>query len=315
MENDPWLTWQHVKQTDKCEIGIIGGTGIYGIDGMTDKKELLIDTPFGKPSSVILTGNVEGTKVAFIARHGVHHHLLPSEIPFKANIFALKMLGVKYLFTFGVVGSLQEYAAPTQVVLVDQFIDRTKARPDTFFGHGVIGHVSLGDPVCPKFRELVRKALDTLDPKPTVHDKGTYVCMEGPAFSTKAESNMYRLLGGTVIGMTGIPEVKLAREAEMAYCCMTLVTDYDCWHPGHDNVTVDMVIKVMKANGVLAQRAVKEVIKALAHNKFESVAHTALKFSILTPTEHIPERTKYALGPLMGHYWEKHEITAKKEHK
>jgi len=301
-DGDHWNSWQNVKIPVKCDIGIIGGTGIYGLEGMTDKEEFDLTTPYGKPSSNVLIGKIEGETVAFIARHGLHHHLLPSDIPFRANIFALKMLGVKYLFTFGVVGSLQEHAAPTHVVLVDQFIDRTKVRPDTFFGHGVIGHVSLGDPVCPKFRALVNNALNTLDPKPTIHDRGTYICMEGPAFSTKAESNMYRLFGGTVIGMTGIPEVKLAREAEMAYCCMTLVTDYDCWHPDNDSVTVEMVLKVMKSNGELAQQAAKAVVKELTKNKFESTAHTALKFSILTPQKHIPERTKYALGPIMGHY-------------
>jgi 5'-methylthioadenosine phosphorylase len=290
----------------QCTLAVIGGTGVYGVEGLTDKQELHVDTPFGKPSSPIVVGKLDGFPVAFLARHDLNHRLLPTEIPFRANIYALKLLGVKYLLTFGACGSLQAFAAPQDVVLVDQFIDRTKARPDTFFGNGVIAHVAMADPVCPKFRQLVRGCLESQNPRPKVHDGGTYVCIEGPAFSTKAESNLYRSWNCTVIGMTGLPEAKLAREAEMAYCQVSLVTDYDCWHPEHDSVTVELVVKNLKANGVTAQNCVRAVVAKLHQQPFESSAHAAMQFAVLTHEEHMSDANKAILKPLIGKYMKHH---------
>jgi len=288
-----------------AEIGFVGGTGVYGVEGMVNSREVDIDTPFGKPSSKIIIGEVEGTKVAFIARHGVTHRLLPYEIPFRANIYALKSIGVKYLISFGACGSLREEVKPLDLVLVDQYIDRTNGRISSFFGNGIIAHVAFADPICPKFKEVVYESLkdkDVLSEGATIHNSGTYICIDGPAFSTKAESHMYRQWGGTVIGMTAIPEAKLAREAEIAYLTLALVTDYDCWHPDHDSVTVEMVVKTLKKNGDMAQKALIEIVKAVNLSKFQSKAHSALQNSILTHKEHIPEHTKIQLEHIIGRY-------------
>lgn len=284
------------------EIAFIGGTGVYGVEGLTDVQELDLDTPFGKPSSKIRVGKLEGVPVAFLARHDVNHRLLPAEVPYRANIYALKSIGVKYIIAFGATGSLREEVRPLDIVLVDQFFDRTKARADTFFGNGVIAHISLGNPVCEKLKDLVKDAIGEIKLKEgvTLHESGTYICIEGPAFSTKAESNAFRLWGGTVIGMTGVPEFKLAREAEIAYASIALVTDYDCWHPDHDAVTVEMVVKNLKQNGEHAQAITKTVVKKLAANKFESSAHSALQFAILT--HHISDENKQCLGPIIAKY-------------
>jgi len=287
---------------DKVEIAVIGGTGVYGVEGLTDVKEYNIETPFGIPSSPIRVGRLNGTLVAFLARHDTNHRLLPTEIPFHANIYALKLLGVKYILAFGAVGSLKEEIRPLDLVLVDQLIDRTKFRKDTFFGNGVIAHVSVAHPVCDKLKDLVKSALDEISFKEGViiHNSGTYVCMEGPAFSTKAESLMYRSWNGAVIGMTANPEMKLAREAEIAYSLVALVTDYDCWHPDHDAVTVEMVVKNLKQNGDHAQLIVKKVVDKLAANPFESAAHSALKFAILT--HHISDENKERLKAIITPY-------------
>jgi len=286
-----------------AEIGIIGGSGVYGVQGMSDVQELDIDTPFGKPSCKIMIGTIEGVTIAFIARHDIGHRLLPSEIPYAANIFALKSLGVQYLLSFTAVGSLREDYKPSDIVLVDQYIDRTFNRQQTFFGDGIIVHIPFGDPVCSTFKELVKLALEPLTAEnTTIHDNGTLVVIEGPAFSTKAESNMYRLWGASVVGMTAIPEAKLAREAEIAFVTVALVTDYDCWHPDHDHVTVEMVMQNLKTNGLNAQKAVIEVVKKIKDNRFVSKAHSALRDSILTPVDHIPERTKIRLEPILNKY-------------
>eukprot|EP01102_Stenamoeba_stenopodia_P003725 TRINITY_DN13880_c0_g1_i1.p2 TRINITY_DN13880_c0_g1~~TRINITY_DN13880_c0_g1_i1.p2 ORF type:complete len:342 (-),score=104.12 TRINITY_DN13880_c0_g1_i1:113-1012(-) len=284
------------------EIAIIGGTGVYGVEGLTDVKELDLDTPFGKPSSLIRIGKIDGVSVAFLARHDVTHRLAPSEVPYQANIYALKMIGVKYILAFGATGSLREEVKPLDIVLVDQFIDRTKSRKDTFFGNGVIAHISFGTPVCETLKGIVKKALDEIKfaEGVVVHNSGTYICMEGLAFSTKAESNMYRMWGGTVIGMTALPEAKLAREAEIAYCTVALATDYDCWHPDHDQVTVEMVIKNLKQNGVHAQDIVKGFVKKLSESPFESAAHNALQYAILT--HHISDENKERLKYIIGKY-------------
>jgi len=287
----------------QAEIGIIGGTGVYGVEGMTNIQELDVDTPYGKPSCKIVVGTVEEVVIAFIARHDTSHRLLPNEVPYAANIYALKVLGVKYILAFTAVGSLREDYKPSDIVLVDQYIDRTYSRRQTFFSDGIIVHIAFGDPVCRTFKSLVKEALEPLKASnTTIHEEGTLVVMEGPAFSTKAESNMYRLWGASLIGMTAIPEAKLAREAEIAYVTVALVTDYDCWHPDHDDVTVDIVMNNLKRNGLNAQKAVIEVVKKIKENRFVSKAHSALRDAILTPIDHIPEATKTRLAPILGPY-------------
>lgn len=288
---------------DKAEIGIIGGTGVYGIDGLEAKEELVVPTPYGLPSSKIIVGTLDGVKVAFLARHDTNHRLTPSEIPFRANIYALKLLGVKYILSFGAVGSLREELKPLDVVLVDQYIDKTKLRCETFFGEGIIAHVSLAEPVCHKFKSLVKEAAESIKlPGVIIHEKGTYICIEGPGFSSKSESHYYRTIGGSVIGMTACPEIKLAREAEIAYALVALVTDYDCWHPDHGNVTVEMVVKTLHANGNNAKLIVKQVVNKLKDNKFASDAHNSLRDAILTHQHNIPPTTYEKLKPIISKY-------------
>jgi len=285
-------------------LGFIGGTGIYGVVGLEKIAELDIDTPFGKPSSKVIIGEIQSVKVAFIARHDTNHRLLPSEIPFRANIYALKLLGVQYLLSFGACGSLREDVKPLDIVLADQFIDKTSNRLQTFFGEGIIGHVSFGDPVCSTFKKLIHEALkNTLESEETrIHENGTYVCIEGPGFSSRAESRMYQQWGGSVVGMTAIPEAKLAREAELAYVCVALVTDFDCWHPDHENVTVDMVVKNLSKNGANAQKIVQQVAKIIGTNQFTSRAHNSLQHAILTPQHHIPPQTLLKLSAIVSKY-------------
>lgn len=284
-------------------IGIIGGSGLYKMDALKDVREVEVDTPFGKPSDALIVGTLEGTPVAFLARHGRNHTLLPSELPFRANIYAMKSLGVEYLISASAVGSLQAEAKPLDMVLPDQFIDRTKGRVSTFFGEGIVAHIAFGDPVCKNLAAVLGEAIASLDlPDVALHRGGTYVCMEGPAFSTRAESNLYRSWGATVIGMTNLPEAKLAREAEIAYATLALVTDYDCWHPDHDSVTVDMVISNLTKNAVNAQRVIQETVRRLAQNPPPSEAHHALKYAILTPLDKAPAETKAKLELLLKKY-------------
>jgi len=286
------------------EIAVVGGSGIYKVDGLTDIRDFDVTTPFGKTSSKIFVGVLGTTRIAFLARHDTTHRLLPSEIPFRANVYALKMLGVKYLLSFGACGSLKEDIRPQDVVMVDQFIDNTKLRSQTFFGEGIIAHVSMGDPICPVFTEVVRQAVEKVkQPESKLHTTGTYVCIEGPSFSTKAESQMYRSWNGSVIGMTACTEAKLAREAEISYACVALVTDFDCWHPDHDHVTVEMVMKNLKQNGDLAQALVKELATSFnSSNLAPSKAHSALSCAILTPVHHIPDHLKRSLKFIIGKY-------------
>jgi 5'-methylthioadenosine phosphorylase len=285
----------------EIKIGIIGGSGLYAMEALTETEEIEIDTPFGKPSATIVTGRLDGERVAFIARHGKHHHLTPSEVPYRANIYALKQLGVKYIISASAVGSLQAEAKPLDIVLPDQFLDRTKNRTATFFGEGIVGHISFGEPICPKLQQVLAASIDSLQlPDLAYHTGGTYVCMEGPAFSTKAESNMYRQLGGTIIGMTNLTEAKLAREAEIAYATLAMVTDYDCWHPEHDSVTVEMVIGNLKKNAINAQKIVRAAVGKIVADPFESIAHSALKYAIITPLDSVPDATKEKLSFLLS---------------
>ncbi len=287
----------------QAKIGIIGGSGLYKMDALKDVEEVHVDTPFGSPSDALIVGTLSGTQVAFLARHGRNHTLLPSELPFRANIYAMKQLGVEYLISASAVGSLKEEAKPLDMVVPDQFIDRTKNRVSTFFGEGIVAHIAFGDPICGNLAGVLMDAIASLDlPDVNLHRGGTYVCMEGPAFSTKAESHLYRSWDATVIGMTNLPEAKLAREAEIAYATLALVTDYDCWHSDHDSVTVEMVIANLQRNAVNAQKVIQETVRRLSENPPSSDAHSALKYAILTNLEKVPAATKEKLGLLLQKY-------------
>lgn len=287
----------------EAKIGVIGGSGLYKMEALKDVKEVQIDTPFGTTSDALIVGTITGTPVAFLARHGRNHHLTPSEVPYRANIYAMKQLGVKYLISASAVGSLKEEAKPLDMVVPDQFIDRTKNRISSFFGEGIVAHIAFADPVCNQLAKVLADAVESLHlPDVILHRGGTYICMEGPAFSTKAESNLYRSWGATVIGMTNLPEAKLAREAEIAYATLALVTDYDCWHPGHDSVSVEMVIANLQRNAVNAQKVIQETVRRLTENPPESEAHSALKFAILTQLDKVPAATKEKLGLLLKKY-------------
>ncbi|MBD2526145.1 S-methyl-5'-thioadenosine phosphorylase [Nostoc sp. FACHB-133] len=287
----------------QASIGIIGGSGLYKMDALKDVEEVHIQTPFGSPSDALILGTLDGTRVAFLARHGRNHTLLPSELPFRANIYAMKQLGVEYLISASAVGSLKAEAKPLDMVVPDQFIDRTKNRISTFFGEGIVAHIAFGDPICKNLAAVLADAIASLNlPEVTLHRGGTYVCMEGPAFSTKAESNLYRSWDATIIGMTNLPEAKLAREAEIAYATLALVTDYDCWHPDHDSVTVELVIGNLLRNAVNAQKVIQETVRRLSENPPPSEAHSALQYAILTPLDKAPAATKEKLGLLLQKY-------------
>ncbi|MBT9316844.1 S-methyl-5'-thioadenosine phosphorylase [Leptothoe spongobia] len=287
----------------QADIGIIGGSGLYKMDALTDVEEVTVDTPFGQPSDALICGKLDGTPVAFLARHGRGHRLMPTELPFRANVYAMKSLGVKYLISASAVGSLKEEVKPVDMVIPDQFIDRTKDRVATFFGEGIVAHIAFGDPICKNLAATLGDAVDSLDlAGVTLHRGGTYVCMEGPAFSTKAESHLYRSWGATVIGMTNLTEAKLAREAEIAYATLAMATDYDCWHPDHDNVTVEMVIGNLQKNAVNAQLVIRDVVRRLTANPPDSEAHSALKYAVITPLDTAPEATKDKLKLLLDKY-------------
>ncbi|MGB3765517.1 MAG: S-methyl-5'-thioadenosine phosphorylase [Phormidesmis sp.] len=290
-------------QQHPVKIGVIGGSGLYQMEALTDVEEVSVETPFGSPSDALIVGKLAGVPVAFLARHGRGHTLTPSELPFRANIYAMKALGVEYLISASAVGSLKAEAKPVDMVVPDQFIDRTKNRASTFFGEGIVGHISFGDPVCGNLAQVLADAVESQQfEEVTLHRGGTYVCMEGPAFSTKAESQLYRSWDATVIGMTNLPEAKLAREAEIAYATLAMVTDYDCWHPDHDSVTVEMVIGNLQKNAVNAQKVITEVVRQLNENPPTSEAHSALKFAIITPLGKAPEKTKKKLDLLLKKY-------------
>ena len=285
----------------QAEIGIIGGSGLYNMDGLSDITEVRIETPFGDPSEVFVLGTLEGRKVAFLARHGKGHRILPSELNFKANIYAMKSLGVTSILSVSAVGSLKEEHKPTDFVIPDQFIDRTFDRTATFFGNGIVGHVGFADPVCPIVSGVFAKACAEVG---VVGNRGgTYVCMEGPQFSTRAESNLYRSWGADIIGMTNLQEAKLAREAEISYATLAMVTDYDCWREGHDDVTIDAVIAVMHQNSGNAQKVVKAAVRLMPADLSASPAQTAAKFAIMTDRALIPAETKAKLALLYGKYW------------
>lgn len=283
----------------QAEIGIIGGSGLYSMPGFTNIREERVETPFGEPSDPFVLGELEGRKVAFLARHGRGHRILPSELNFRANIYAFKKLGVERILSVSAVGSLKEEHKPTDFVIPDQFIDRTFHRISTFFGEGIVGHVAFGDPVCAtvaKAAEAGCKAADVVGKL-----GGTYVCMEGPQFSTKAESNLYRSWGADVIGMTNLQEAKLAREAEICYATVAMVTDYDCWREGHDDVTVDQIVAVMHQNSRNAEKVVRAAVAALPKERTCGCGD-AMKYAILTDKTTIPAETRQKLWPLLEKY-------------
>ncbi|MEO0604532.1 MAG: S-methyl-5'-thioadenosine phosphorylase [Myxococcota bacterium] len=283
-------------------IGIIGGSGLYDLDGLSDVREVVYETPYGAPSDALVHGRLGEAELVFLPRHGRGHKLLPTDIPFRANIHALKQAGVDWVISVSAVGSLREGIVPGHAVLVDQYIDRTKARPSTFFGDGIIAHIGFGDPTCDTLRGYLAESCRAAGV--TFHESGTYVCMEGPAFSTRAESELYRAWGAHVIGMTALPEAKLAREASMSYATVAFATDYDCWHTGHDDVTVEQVIAVLTANVEKGKRIVADVAGRLAAHEGPHPHHRALETAILTPRNHIDEAARQRLGPILAPYLE-----------
>jgi 5'-methylthioadenosine phosphorylase len=286
----------------QAEIGIVGGSGLYAMPGLTNTREERVETPFGEPSDAFILGELEGRKVAFLARHGRGHKLLPSELNFRANLYALKKLGVERIISVSAVGSLKQEHKPTDFVVPDQFIDRTFHRESTFFGNGIVAHVAFGDPVC----ATVAKAIADGCAASGVTGKqgGTYVCMEGPQFSTRAESNLYRSWGADVIGMTNLQEAKLAREAEICYATMAMVTDYDCWHEGHDDVTVDQIIAVLNQNAANAAKVVRAAVAAMPKER-KCACATALQYAIITNPAAVPAETRERLDLIVGKYLKK----------
>ena len=284
---------------DNVTIGIIGGSGLYDMADVTDRTEVTLTTPFGDPSGPYLLGTLRGKRVAFLARHGAGHRLLPSELNFRANIFGMKMLGVEYILSASAVGSLKEEYKPLDIVIPDQFIDRTKGRISTFFGRGLAAHVGFAHPFCKRLSRLVSASGQASEA--TVHVGGTYVCMEGPQFSTLAESKLYRSWGADIIGMTNLQEAKLAREAEICYSTIALVTDYDCWHPGHDHVTVEMVIANLMQNAKTAQHIIANAVEGLPYERTCECA-SALKYALITRPDAIPPQVRQDLAPLVGKY-------------
>jgi 5'-methylthioadenosine phosphorylase len=281
------------------KIGIIGGSGLYAMDGLADVRDVTVDTPFGAPSDAIVQGRLGDTELFFLPRHGRGHRLLPSELPFRANIWALKHLGVTRVIAVGAVGSLRQEIAPGHLVVPDQFLDRTHGRIGTFFGNGIVAHVGFGDPVCPVLsRALVESARRV---GATVHAGGTYVCMEGPQFSTRAESELYRSWGANIIGMTNLQEAKLAREAELCFATLALATDYDCWKQDEREVKIEDVLAVLGANVALAKQVVHDLVPMLAPSP-SCACGRALAHAIITDRARIPARVKRDLAPIIGRY-------------
>jgi 5'-methylthioadenosine phosphorylase len=285
-----------------AKIGIIGGSGLYQMPELKDVEEVSVETPFGPPSDAFIVGTLEGQRVAFLPRHGRGHRLLPTELPFRANIYAMKTLGVERILSASAVGSLQERYAPLDMVIPDQFFDRTRARAheSTFFGEGIVAHITVAHPVCGELGDVLQESCRAADVR--VHRGGTYICMEGPAFSTKAESHVYRSWGMDVIGMTNLQEAKLAREAEICYATLALVTDYDCWHEEHDAVSVETVVEYLNKNVRNAQVIMREAVGRLASAGRACACGSALKNAIFTPADIWPEATTRKLDAIIKKY-------------
>jgi 5'-methylthioadenosine phosphorylase len=284
---------------EQVQIGIIGGSGLYDMAEVTDRKEIPVTTPFGEPSGPYVIGTLRGKRVAFLSRHGAGHRISPSELNFRANIFGLKLLGVEYILSASAVGSLKQEYKPLDIVIPDQFIDRTRGRVSTFFGRGLVGHVAFAHPFCKILSEVALGSGRAAGA--TIHQGGTYVCMEGPQFSTLAESKLYRSWGAEIIGMTNLQEAKLAREAEICYTTIALVTDYDCWHPDHDSVTVEMIIANLTQNAQTAQQIIAGAVDRLPFDRTCECA-SALKYALITRPDAIPPETARDLAPIVGKY-------------
>jgi len=282
-----------------AEIGVIGGSGLYSMRGLMDTSEVRVKTPFGAPSDAVIVGTLEGKRVAFLARHGRGHRLMPSELNYRANIYAMKLLGVQRIISVSAVGSLQEELRPGEFLVVDQFVDRTKARHSTFFGNGIVAHVTFDKPTCPQLSSTL--ADSCVSAGVPVHRKGTYVCMEGPQFSTFAEANFHRANKWEVIGMTNVTEAKLAREAEVCYATIAMITDYDCWHPQHDSVTVAQIISTLNQNATKAQDVLREAVKTLSSNRLCKCG-AALKHAMITELKVVPAKTRKNLSAILAKY-------------
>jgi len=282
-----------------AEIGIIGGSGLYEMEGFENVHAVALETPFGEPSDELMVGTLEGKRVAFLPRHGRGHRILPHELNFRANIFAMKMLGVQWILSVSAVGSLKEQYQPLHMVIPDQFVDRTRQRVGTFFGHGLVAHVAFAHPFCPHVSKLLVEAC--ADAGATHHVGGSYVCIEGPQFSSRAESELYRSWGMDLVGMTNLQEARLAREAEICYATLAMVTDYDCWHPEHDSVTAEQILANLQQNAGMAKRVLKAGVRRLPTPR-DCECSTALKFALVTQPALVPERVKSELAPIIGRY-------------
>lgn len=280
-------------------VGVIGGSGLYEMEGLKVKEELTVNTPFGLPSDRYLIGEMSGMELVFLPRHGRGHRILPSHLNYRANIFGMKKLGVEWIISVSAVGSMREEIEPGHLVIIDQFFDRTRERPSTFFGEGVAGHITFADPICPNLRSLLLDVAASTSA--IVHDRGTYLCIEGPQFSTRAESRIFRSWGVDVIGMTNLPEARLAREAEICYSTIALCTDYDCWHESEEDVTIEAILATMRQNISVAQAIIKGAAGRFPLKR-DCPCAEALKHAIMTPTELIPPATRQALDLLIGKY-------------
>jgi 5'-methylthioadenosine phosphorylase len=287
------------EKSAAADIAVIGGSGLYAMTGLHDTREVRVKTPFGDPSDAFIVGTLEGKRVAFLARHGRGHRILPSELNFRANIYAMKLLGVQRIVSVSAVGSLQENLRPGEFLVPDQFFDSTKGRKSTFFGNGIVAHVAFGKPTCAQVSGILSDACVSCGVP--VHRKGTYICMEGPQFSTLAEAQFHRAMKFDVIGMTNVTEAKLAREAEICYSTIAMITDYDCWHPEHDSVTVATILAILDRNATNAQNVLREVIKSMPRERNCKCAE-ALKHAILTDSKLVPARTKKSLAAILGKY-------------
>jgi 5'-methylthioadenosine phosphorylase len=288
----------------QARLGVLGGSGLYAMEGLEEVREISMETPFGPPSDSLRLGRIADLEVVFLARHGRHHSHTPSEVPYRANLWALRSLGVRWILSVSAVGSLQEQVQPLDMLVPDQFIDRTHQRPLTFFNEGVVAHVTHADPFCPTLSRLLADVGESLMPQGrNLHRGGTYLCMEGPAFSTRAESELYRSWGCGVIGMTNHTEARLAREAEMAYATLAMVTDYDCWHQEHASVTVEMVIENLRSNASLAQEIVRMAAERVAAQRPASGSHRALRHALMTPKDQVPMATRRRVDLFTAPYW------------
>jgi 5'-methylthioadenosine phosphorylase len=284
---------------EAADVGIIGGSGLYEMEGFTDVREVAVETPFGPPSDHFMVGTLEGRRVAFLPRHGRGHRILPGELDFQANVFALKLLGVQWVLSVSAVGSLKERYAPLHMVIPDQLVDRTTQRRSTFFGNGLVAHVAFAHPFCPHLRRVLGVAC--AEAGATVHPGGIYLCIEGPQFSTRAESELYRSWGMDVIGMTNLQEARLAREAEICYATLAMVTDYDTWHPDHDSVTAEQIIANLGRNAATAKAVLRAALKQLPTPR-DCECATALARALVTPAHLVPDRVKRELAPIVGRY-------------